>query len=114
MHKRLFLFAGLVMLCGCLATHNSQTTRHGTQIASETFDRIKAGTTTAGWIEATLGPPTSKSKDGSNDIWKYIYTEHTDSSGAIFLIFGGSDSTEKSETTFIEFNNGVVTSKWRG
>jgi outer membrane protein assembly factor BamE (lipoprotein component of BamABCDE complex) len=111
---RILFALALCWLTGCLVTHNAETTHNGTRVSSETFAQIKPGSTTIGWVEATLGSPTSKSKTGDDEVWKYVYTEHTDSSGAIFLIFGGSDSTEKSETSFIEFKDGVVINKWRG
>jgi outer membrane protein assembly factor BamE (lipoprotein component of BamABCDE complex) len=111
---RRLLSAALVLLGGCLVTHESETTHTGTRVAPDTFAQIKPGTTTIGWVEATLGPPTSKTRNDNDEVWKYIYTEHTDSSGAIFLIFGGSDSTERSETSFIEFKDGTVINKWHG
>jgi outer membrane protein assembly factor BamE (lipoprotein component of BamABCDE complex) len=115
MRSNLFLpAAGLILLTGCLVTHNSTTTHSGTRVETDTFAQIKPGTTTSGWVSATLGAPTSIAKNDSDEVWKYVYTEHTDSSGAIFLIFGGSDSTEKSEIAFIEIKNGIVINKWRG
>jgi outer membrane protein assembly factor BamE (lipoprotein component of BamABCDE complex) len=104
----------LLLSAGCLVTQNSETTHNGTRISSETFAQIKPGTTTVGWVEATLGAPTSKTHDGDDEIWKYIYREHTDSDGAVFLIFGGSNSSDRTETAFVEFKDGVVTNKWRG
>jgi hypothetical protein len=41
-------------------------------------------------------------------------TEKKEGSGAIFLIFGGTSSKEKSGTAFVELKDGVVTNKWRG
>jgi outer membrane protein assembly factor BamE (lipoprotein component of BamABCDE complex) len=114
MRNAILLLLSALLLTGCLVTHNSSTTHNGTQVTSETFDQIKPGATTAGWVLATLGQPTSKTSTGSDEIWKYVYTEHTDSSGAIFLIFGGSDSSDKSETAFVEIKDGIVTNKWRG
>jgi outer membrane protein assembly factor BamE (lipoprotein component of BamABCDE complex) len=109
------LISALVALCGCLVTENSNTTHTGTRVSQDAFNQIKPGSTTTGWVTATLGQPTSKTKtDNSDEVWKYVYTEHTDSSGAIFLIFGGSNSTEKSEIAFLEFKDGVVINKWRG
>jgi outer membrane protein assembly factor BamE (lipoprotein component of BamABCDE complex) len=111
---RVVLLTAICSLGGCLVTASSETTHNGTRVAPDTFAQIKPGTTTAGWVEATLGPPTSKNKTGDDEVWKYVYTEHTDSGGAIFLIFGGSGSSDKSETSFIEFKDGVVINKWRG
>ncbi len=110
----LILAGAFACLAGCLVTHNSETTRKGIEVSPDTFAQIKSGSTTVGWVTATLGPPSSKTPTDSGEIWKYTYTERTDSSGAIFLIFGGSDSAEKSDTTFIEIKDGIVTNKWRG
>jgi hypothetical protein len=109
--KRLFQQAPaaaiLLLLGGCLILDNSETTHKGVAVAPDTF-------ATSAWVVATLGEPSSKNKTDGDEVWKYVYTEHTDSSGAIFLIFGGSSSNEKTETTFIEFKDGVVVNKWRG
>ncbi len=100
-------------LAGCLVTASSQTTHNGVYVSQDTFNQIKPGSTTVGWVQATLGPPTSISNVDNDQVWKYVYTEHTDSGGAIFLIFGGSSSNEKTETVFFEFKDGVVINKWR-
>jgi outer membrane protein assembly factor BamE (lipoprotein component of BamABCDE complex) len=99
---------------GCLITGESTTTTRGTNVAPSTFAQIKVGSTTIGWVHATLGDPSSKTTDGDDEVWKYTYTEHTNTSGAVFLVFGGSTSTEKVNTVFIEFKNDVVINKWRG
>lgn len=111
---RSLLLLALCCLAGCLVTHSSETTHNGTQVAQSSFEQIKIGSTTRGWVSSILGSPTSVSKNGESEIWKYVCTEHTDEHGAIFLVFGGSDSSEKSETVFIEFEDGIVINKWRG
>jgi len=102
---------------GCLVTSTNKESRSGKYVAESTFDQIKPGTTTAAWVKATLGEPTERTRvDGQGDaeVWKYIYTEKKEGSGAIFLIFGGTSSKEKSGTAFVELKDGVVTNKWRG
>ena len=99
---------------GCLVAGNSSTTYTGTRVAQSTFEQIKPGSTTIGWIHATLGDPNSKTTDGDNVVWKYTYTEHTQSNGAVFLIFAASNSNETVNTVFIEFKDGTVINKWRG
>ena len=108
------LSLGLAAMPGCLISGSSETTYTGTNVSQSTFAQIKPGSTTIGWVHATLGEASTKTKDGDDEVWKYTYTEHTDSSGAVFLIFGGSSSNEKTNTVFIEFKNGVVINKWRG
>ncbi len=115
MPKLQHILVSLLLLCsGCLITSNSETTHNGTRVSTDTFAQIKPGSTTSIWVEATLGPPTSKNKTDTDEVWKYVYSEHTNSDGAVFLLFGGSSSTDKSEICFIEFKDGVVTNKWRG
>jgi outer membrane protein assembly factor BamE (lipoprotein component of BamABCDE complex) len=121
MQNRTILFTALILcvvlalLSGCLITNQSNTTHTGTNVSQSTFDQIKAGSTTIGWVHATLGEPTSKTvDDGDDEVWKYSFTEHTDSSGSVFLIFGGASSNEKTNTVFIEFKSGIVINKWRG
>jgi outer membrane protein assembly factor BamE (lipoprotein component of BamABCDE complex) len=100
---------------GCLVTSNSSQHRSGNYVADTTFDQIKPGQTTEGWVDATLGKPTSISRlDDGTEIWKYTYTERHDSSGAVFLIFGGSSSEEKTHTAFVEIKDGIVRKAWRG
>ena len=57
--------------------------------------------------------PTHKTNAGGDEVWKYIYTQRTDSSGAIFLVFAGSNTSTKTGTVYIEFRDGVVVNKWR-
>jgi len=104
----------LASLSGCLITGSSSTTHSGVRVDQSTFNQIIPDSTTIGWVQATLGDPTSKTTTDNDQVWKYVYTEHTDSSGAVFLIFGGSSSNERSETSFIEFKDGVVVNKWKG
>lgn len=103
----------LGMLGGCLVSSSSKQHITGNYVPQETFDRIKPGATDA-WVKATLGEPSSReSVDQHGQVWKYNYTEQKDSSGAIFLLFGGSDQKEIQHTAYIEFKDGVVASKWR-
>jgi len=103
-------------LAGCLVSATSNEKRTGNYVADSTFSKIEPGKTTAGWIQATLGEPNSKDKVESSDaeVWKYTYTETKNSSGSIFLLFGGSDSKETTGHAYVEIKDGVVVSKWRG
>lgn len=99
---------------GCLVTSNSSEHRSGSYVADSTFSQIQPGKTTAGWVDATLGKPTSISHlDDGTEIWKYSYTETHDSSGAVFLVFGGTTSTETNHTAFVEIKDGIVRKAWR-
>lgn len=108
------LLAGvMLMLAGCLVSSNSNTSEHGTKVPENTFEQIQPGQTTMAWVQATLGEPNSKSNDANAQVWCYSYTQRTDSSGAVFLIFGGSSSSVHTSNAYVEFKNGVVSKKWR-
>ena len=111
---RALALLSLLLLSGCLVAHNSEQHVTGNFVPPNTFDRIEPGKTTASWVKATLGEPSSKDTADTTEVWKYNYTEKQESSGAIFLIFGGTSSKEKSGTAFVELKDGVVTNKWRG
>ena len=114
--NRAIVLTFALLLSGCLVSSTSNQRVTGNYVADNTFDQIKPGKTTAGWVKATLGDPSSKTevKESGSEVWKYQYTEKKDGSGAIFLIFGGSSSSEKPHTAFVEIKDGVVTNKWRG
>jgi outer membrane protein assembly factor BamE (lipoprotein component of BamABCDE complex) len=104
----------LVAGSGCLVTSSSEETRSGNYISDSTFDQIKPHETTAGWVRATLGKPTSVDRlDDGTEIWKYSYSVRKESSGAVFLIFGGSSANEVEHTAFVQIKDGVVTKAWR-
>ena len=111
---RALALLSLFLLSGCLVAHNSEQHVTGNFVPPNTFDRIEPGKTTASWVKATLGEPSSKdTADKNTEIWKYNYSEQKESSGAIFLIFGGSDKKERPCSAYVEFKDGIVTSKWR-
>ena len=103
-----------IFLTGCLVSGDHRETTSGTRVADSTFNQIKPNVTTEDWVRATLGPPTNDSAliDGGH-VLKYVYTERQESSGAVFLIFGGHDEKHIDHTAFVELHHGVVTNAWR-
>lgn len=101
-------------ITGCLVSGDHHESTTGTQVSDATFNRIKPNVTSEDWIRATLGPPTTDSdlRDGGR-VLKYVYTERHESSGAVFLIFGGHDEKRIDHTAFIELHGGLVTNAWR-
>lgn len=99
---------------GCLVTSHSNQSRSGKYVSDATMKQIQPGQTTSSWVLATLGPPSvdERLEDGTH-IYKYNYTERTDSSGTVFLLFAGNDVKEKAGTVYIEVKNGIVTRAWR-
>ncbi|HLL90790.1 MAG TPA: hypothetical protein VK324_15925, partial [Tepidisphaeraceae bacterium] len=70
---------------GCLVTAHNDERRTGNYVADGTFNQIQPGSTTQGWVEATLGPPDSKADAGGGvSVWKWRYTETRDSGGSVF------------------------------
>ena len=109
-------FGAVLLLAGngCLVTSNAQEQRSGNYIADSTFDQIRPHETTAAWVEATLGKPTSIAKlDDGTEIWKYTYSVRKESSGSVFLIFGGSNANEVDHTAFVQIKDGLVAKAWR-
>jgi outer membrane protein assembly factor BamE (lipoprotein component of BamABCDE complex) len=114
---RLFFAVCLLpFLAGCLISSNSKQSTTGNYVPENTFDQIEPGKTTAGWVKATLGEPSSKTKvEGStSEIWKWSYTEKKESGGAVFLIFGGHSEDQTTHAAYVELQDGVVVKKWRG
>ena len=100
---------------GCLVSSTNHEKVSGNYVPESAFDRIKPGeTTSSSWVKATLGEPSTKEKvDDANEVWKYSYTEMKEGSGAIFLIFGGTDKKERQRSAYVEFKDGIGKSKWR-
>jgi hypothetical protein len=100
---------------GCLVGGSSSVKRSGTYVADSTLNRIEPGKTEAAWVMATLGQPNERTElETGHELWKYSYKETRDSSGYIFLIFGGSDRKVTDGRAFVEIKDGVVVKAWRG
>jgi outer membrane protein assembly factor BamE (lipoprotein component of BamABCDE complex) len=117
--NRTFLAANLwlsacVLSCGCLISGERRQIESGTKVSEATFSRIKPNQTTEDWVRATLGTPTTDTalRDGGR-VLKWTYTERQESSGAVFLIFGGHDEKRITHTAYVELHDGVVTNAWR-
>ena len=103
-----------LLLTGCLFTASNKESGSGTKVADETFKQIKEGQTSEEWVRATLGPPTSDTTmQNGGHILKYTYTEKRESSGAVFLIFGGHNEQTVEHNAFFEIRDGKVTKAWR-
>ena len=101
------------LLPGCLITSNGNTSHSGQHISGETFDQVQQGTS-VGFVLATFGEPTSRTKlEDGGEIWRWRYTETRSSSGTVILLLSSSNRTEKQHNTFVEFRDGVVVKTWR-
>lgn len=102
-------------LSGCLVGTTSQVRRDGAYVAEDTLRKIEPGKTDKAWVLATLGEPSERNQlDAGHELWKYSCKETRNSSGYVFLIFGGDDHKVTQEKVFVEMQDGVVTKSWRG
>jgi outer membrane protein assembly factor BamE (lipoprotein component of BamABCDE complex) len=118
MKKQLGLMVVLVLSMllsnGCLFGGHSKVKREGTKVGEETIKQIEPGKTDLGWVRAVLGEPSEKIKISDNEsIWKYSYKETKDSSGYVFVIFGGSSESISENRFFVQFKDNIVVRSWR-
>lgn len=106
--------AGCAMLLGGCIYGSSSSQESGTRVGASTFERIVPGETTDRWVMATLGEPDRRSTSGEGrELWVYDYSKSYESKGTFLLLIGGSEESTTSETTYVEFENGVVTEAWK-
>lgn len=98
---------------GCLVSSRSRTEYSGRYISETGLARIEPGKSTPDFVRATLGEPTTKTELDDGALWRYEYTKTTSGSGTVFLLFAGSNHTEKSGAVCIRFRDGIVAEKWR-
>jgi outer membrane protein assembly factor BamE (lipoprotein component of BamABCDE complex) len=109
----LFL-AAVLPLAGCLVAGHSSQTITGNYVSPAAFSQIKPGVTTSAWVQGVLGPPNSQTTlDNGHQLWRYLANVRTQSSGAVFVLMAGDSTTDKPQTTLIEFKDGVVVNIWR-
>jgi outer membrane protein assembly factor BamE (lipoprotein component of BamABCDE complex) len=101
-------------LSGCLISGSSHSKQTGAYVSPSTFNQVEPGVTTEEWVLASFGQPTSRSQisDGS-EILKWAYTQTKSGSGSVFLLYGGSNSSEKQGAAFVQIRDGVVIKAWR-
>lgn len=101
---------------GCLVSSSNSTTESGVRVSNATLAQVVPGTTTESWVVATLGEPTSRTDvpgQPGTQILRYDFSRSEESSGAVFLIFGGSTRRQTNSRAFFEVSNGVVTRSWQ-
>ena len=98
---------------GCLAYSVDNTTVTGRAVSAGTFDHLAVGATTD-WVTANLGQPTSKVTTGTDEVWRYDHDEQTQHFDVIVFVYFGQRQTDRRDTLYVEFDKGLVTSKWRG
>jgi outer membrane protein assembly factor BamE (lipoprotein component of BamABCDE complex) len=103
-----------LLTAGCLVTARSKESRTGSYVSAEAFNQLEVGKTTAAEVESTLGPPDSRTAvDDGTMLWRWTYTEVTEGSGYVFLIFGGSNEKKIERSAYVQIRDGVVAKAWR-
>jgi len=104
----------LAGLSGCLVSGNSTSTMSGSYVGASTFSQVEPGVTSEEWVLAAFGEPTSRTNlsDGSQML-KWSYRQSKSGSGSVFLLYGGSNSTERQGATFVQVRDGLVVKAWR-
>ncbi len=75
---------------------------------------VRAGVTTADWLQDNLGAPKSVRKTGKgSEIWHYQFSEKEKTHVSLFLIFSVSNENEQSSDYYFEIADGVVESFWQ-
>ena len=89
----------------------------GVYVSDALLERLQVGTTTADWVTAVLGEPTSRTTlgDGS-EIWKWTYRPIRHQTSLISLLGQGDEEEPNPNpvTAFVRLKDGVVVEKWRG
>ncbi|MEX0875969.1 MAG: hypothetical protein WD114_00795 [Phycisphaerales bacterium] len=99
---------------GCLISSNKSTRIDGAYVHPGTVTQIRLHQTTAAETEEIMGAPSFKNThDDGAETWTWNWTESKDSSGSLFLVFGGSSEKTVTESVHVQFKNGVVVKKWR-
>ncbi|MFG0328316.1 MAG: hypothetical protein ACF8PN_00320 [Phycisphaerales bacterium] len=108
----------LIASPGCIVTGSRTVEVEGKRVSAFSLEQLEKGVTTEDWVLAAFGEPSRRelvAADDTNEnceIWRYDWVRREKSSGAVLLIFAGSERTEESESTFIEFTDGVVSGYW--
>ena len=87
----------------------------GHYISDPLFERIKLNETTADWVLALFGEPTSQATlDDGTEVWKWIYREQGFNTSILQLMGSEDEPTLPQMLTFVRMRNGTVIDKWRG
>lgn len=107
--------ACLLLSGGCLISSSNSVEESGIKITDSTLNRIEIGKTSEAWLRATLGDPNQVTEVADTPGLRVLCYDHIVSKrgkGAVFLIFAGSSSSEKSTRTYFEIQNGFVSKFW--
>ncbi len=104
---------GLFALPGCLVSGEKDVYTTGDPVAQNSLMLLEAGASTEDDVLELLGVPSRLvNLDDDRTIYVYEWSTRRESSTAIFLLFGGSSSTQTRGAANVEFRDGVVTRWW--
>ena len=110
-----FVALTLAPMVGCsIISSDNHVSYTGNYVPADTFSRVRVGESTPAFVQATLGEPTSKTdlEDGSS-IWRWDYVIRRSGEGRLLLVFDGESSSEKKHSSYVQFEHGIATKKWR-
>lgn len=101
-------------LSGCLVSGHSNSSVSGAYVGPSTFAQVEPGVTTEEWVLATFGRPTERTRlSDDTEVLKWAYTRRKSGRGSVFLLYGGSDSSESVGAAFVQLQDGKVIKAWR-
>lgn len=108
------LLVPALMLGGCLLSASRESEISGAYVRPYATTQIKLHQTTIEETEELLGLPSiAIDNDDGSETWTWNWTKHTDSSGAVLILFSGSNESTVHESVSIMFVDGVAVKKWR-
>jgi len=113
MQTRSIVLGGLVvaaaMLPGCLISSHSDTHASGRALSTQDVRSVETGKTTGQELLKSFGDPTERvDRPDGTATWKWCQTQTRHSTGAVFLVFGGSSSSSSTACTVVDLKDGVV------
>ena len=99
---------------GCLVTSNNSSSYSGNRVEPGDERLVTLHKTTPDQAAEILGEPTTRSmNDKGEEVLTWTWTKRSQSSGSVFLIFGGSSGTTDEHSRHLAFRDGVAVRKWR-
>lgn len=104
----------MTTMTGCLIASSKDSSIRGAYVQPNTVSKVKLNQTTMTEVEELMGQPSSSTlNDDGSETWTWNWSKTTDDSGAVFLIFAGSNEKTVHESVHVKFKDGVVVKKWR-
>lgn len=103
----------LAGMTGCLVTSSNSSSFTGDRVSPGADRGIVLGQSTPDQAIATLGEPTNRVGDPANETLTWRWTERSQSSGSVFLIFGGSSNSTHERALHVAFEDGIAARRWR-